>query len=153
MISIEVTRRLIAETLEDSGLQGRGSVWRLVGPELQWIVEIDRPPNGMALAVDIGGDLRRDPTIRHATDCPLMLNLETMPFVRDMPILEALHLESRMDPEFRREVIVVAVRALGDYLRDHLTFARIGDAYRAGDLRAGFIHKDLRSRLESQRDG
>lgn len=41
---------------------------------------------------------------------------------------------------------VMAIKDLTVYLRRHMTFGRLQEAYRAGDFRSAFIHKDLRSR-------
>ncbi len=149
MTPVHETRRLVAGLLREMGFKGRGALWRLAGPEVGWIIRIDRPPYGTRLALEIGADTQLDNVDRVPTDCSLVLYLDNLALVKHLAVVEALDFDSRMDTEVRRSVIVEAVQALGGYLAEHLTFARLQDAYRAGDFQSAFIHKDLRRQLEA----
>lgn len=149
MTQVDETRRLIAGLLREMGFKGRGALWRLAGSEVGWIVRLERPPYGTRLVLEIGADTQLDNMERRPTDCALVLYLDNLALVKDLAVVEALDFESRMDTEVRQSVIEEAVQALAGYLTEHLTFASLQDAYRAGDFQSAFIHKDLRRRLEA----
>ncbi len=149
MISKANVEAWIADCLKANGLRGRGRVWRLKGAEVQWVVHVDRLPVGRRLGVDIGLALQTDVTPRLPTDCPVLVHLENLPWARDLAVVESLDLKSPLDPDGRRSEIEAATRRLADYLAGLLTFEAVRDAYRAGDLKAAFIHRDARAFLES----
>ncbi len=149
MTTIDSVRQFVANSLEASGLRGRGAVWRLKGPEVQWIIHLDQLPYGDRLGVDIGLDLQVETAPRRPTDCPVLLHLENMPFAADLAIEMALDLNSGMEPDRRRKELTAAGQAVGTYLAAHVTIDQVKDAFRAGDFRSGFIHKDARAFLES----
>ncbi len=150
MTDMTTARTQIADALRDSGLQGRGWVWRLEGPEVQWVVHIDQLPYGNRLAVDIGLDLQTESTPRRPTDCPILLHLENLPVARDLAVSRALDLDSHLSENQRARELEAAARMLGEYLSKRVTLASVRDAYRSGDFGSGFIHKDVRAVLDSE---
>jgi hypothetical protein len=149
MTDTVTARTWIADVLRDSGLQGRGSVWRLKGSDVQWIVHIDQLPYGNRLGVDVGLDLQTQSTPRLPTDCPILLHLENLPVARDFSVSMALDLDSVLDADQRRQQLVGAVRALGAYASERLSIAAVREAYGSGDFSSAFIDKDARAALEA----
>ncbi len=150
MTEMTTARTQIADALRDSGLLGRGSVWRLKGPDVQWVIHIDQLPYGNRLAVDIGLDLQTESTPRRPTDCPILLHLENLPVARDTEVSMALDLDSHIADDQRARDLEAAALALGHYLNDRATLASVRDAYRSGEFGSGFIRKDIRTVLESE---
>jgi len=150
MIDIATLKAWLGDSLKAAGLRGRGAVWRMEGVDVQYVVHIDRPPYGKRLAVEIGLDLQSAVQRPRATDCQIVLYLEFLPFARRSEVAEALDLDSNLAPEQRRRELDDAVAGLGRYLADHVTLAAVRAAYRAGDFRAGFVHKDARKVLEAE---
>lgn len=143
------TKSWISEGLKAAGFRGRGSVWRMKGPEVQWVVHIDELPYGNRLGVDIGLDLQSATTRHRPTDCPVLLHLENLPVASDFAVVESLDLDSGLGPDQRRQELENATRALASYLTGHLTLRAVRAAYHAGDLGSAFIHKDARAILEA----
>jgi hypothetical protein len=139
----------ISATLRTAGLQGRGSIWRMKGQEVQWVVHIDELPYGNRLGVDIGLDLQSATTPQRPTNCPVLLHLENLPAAKDFPVVESLDLDSGLAPDRRRQELEEATQALAGYLADHLTLSAVRAAYRAGDFGSAFIRKDARAILEA----
>jgi hypothetical protein len=148
MTELASAKTWISGSLKAAGLRGRGSVWRLTGPDVQWVVHIDELPYGNRLGVDIGLDLQLATTPRLPTDCPVLLHLENVPVSDDFMVVTALDLDSGLAPDRRRQELESATGALADYLANHLTLTAVRDAYRAGDFRAAFIRKDARAILD-----
>jgi hypothetical protein len=156
---------VVAESLRASGLVGRGSVFRLRGSDVQWLVQIDRLPFGKRLGIDIGLDLEIDSTPRLPTDCSILLHLENLqPFDGSMmvealdldprlddraAIVAALDLASNLDGSDRRDVLETAAQTLGGYVTERPTLASVRDAHRAGEFDSGFIHREARAVLEN----
>ncbi len=149
MIETTTVKTWISDSLKEAGLRGRGSIWRLKGPEVQWVVHIDELPYGNRLGVDIGLDLQVATTPQRPTDCPILLHLENAPLTEAYEVVPSLDLDSGLDPDRRRHELESAVRELADYLAGHLTMSAVRAAYRGGDLAAAFIHKDARAILDS----
>lgn len=149
MTEISTVKGWIADSLKAAGFRGRGTVWRLKGPEVQWVVHIDELPYGNRLGVDIGLDLQLATTPRRPTDCPILLHLENVPLSEGYALVEALDLDSGLAPDLRRHELEHIARRVADYLAEHLTLSAVRAAYRAGDLGAAFIHKDARATLEA----
>lgn len=139
----------ISQGLQAAGLRGRGAIWRLRGPEVQWVVHIDELPYGNRFGVDIGLDLQLVTTPRRPTDCPVLLHLENLPITQDLEVVASLDLDSEIAPDRRRQELDRATAALGDYIGEHLTLSAVRAAYRNGDFTSAFIHKDARAVLES----
>ncbi len=148
MITFADACRLIGDSLKRSGFQGRGSVWRLKGSDVQWIVQVERPRFGSWVAVDIGLDLQTDTTPHRPTDCVVLLHLENLGLMDDLSLRMALELDSRMNDDDRLRVLDEAAAALSAYLHHHRSFARVVAAYRDGHFRAGAIHQDARALLD-----
>ena len=148
---IETTTAItwIAEGLEAAGLRGRGSVWRMSGPAVEWVVHIDHVPHGNRLAVDIGLDLQSAAPPRRPTDCPVLLHLENVPVAKEFAVVESLDLDSGLTADRRRHELQSTTRALADYLTEHLTLSAARAAYRAGDFASAFVRKDARTILEA----
>lgn len=138
----------ISQNLQAAGLRGRGAVWRLKSPEVQWVVHIDDLPYGNRLGVDIGLDLQSITTPRRPTDCPVLLHLENLPITREVKVVESLDLDSGLASDQRRQELERGVDALADYIREHLTLRAVRAAYRDGDFASAFIQKDARAVLE-----
>lgn len=145
---LSAIRKWIAATAEASGLTGRASVWRLVGPEVQWVMRIDRPPYGQRLAIDVGLDLQTDTEPKEPQDCPIMIGLENLAVADEFWLNRALDLSSNLSDDERRRDIEGAVRALANYMSERTTLESVRAAYARGEFRAGFVHKDVRSILE-----
>ncbi len=139
----------ISDGLKAAGLRGRGSVWRMKGEEVQWVVHIDDLPFGHRLGVDIGLDLQPVTTSQRPTDCPVLLHLENLPLAQELEIVASLDLESGFAPDRRREELERAAGALAAYLAEHLTLNAVRAAYRSGDFASAFIRKDARAVLEA----
>lgn len=157
--SFSEARDLIGAAFKQSGLYGRGSVWRMNGPDVQCVIQIDRPPNRNRVGVDIGLDLQVETTPRRPTDCSILLHLENLSFAfedlsftDDLPLRMALDLDSGMQAEDRSQELSKAAKALAAYLHQHVNFTQVADAYRSGHFRAGFIHKEARASLDRQTD-
>ena len=151
MTETTTAKTWISDSLKVAGLRGRGSVWRMKGPEVQWIVHIDELPYGNRLGVDIGLDLQSATTLKRPTDSAVLLHLENVPFARDFEVVASLDLESGLAPNRRRRELEGVATALAEYLAEHLTLDAVRAAYLAGDLRSAFIRKDARATLESGR--
>lgn len=149
MTATTTVKTWISDGLKAAGLRGRGSVWRLKGPEVQWVVHIDELPYGNRLGVDIGLDLQVATTPRWPTDCPVLLHLENAPPVMDNDVVASLDLDSGIAPDQRRQQLEGTIRELANYLAEHVTMSSVRAAYRNGDFAAAFIHKDARATLES----
>lgn len=149
MTEITIVKTWISDSLKASGFRGRGSVWRMKGLDLQWVVHIDELPYGNRLGVDIGLDLQVATTPQRPTDCPVLLHLENVPLAEGYEVVAALDLDSGLVPDRRRQELESVVRELADYLAEHLTISSVRAAYRTGDLEAAFIHKDARATLNS----
>jgi hypothetical protein len=148
MINTKTARTWIGDELTSAGLRRHGAVWRLQGADVQWVVHIDRLPFGHRLGVDIGLDLRADSAAGRPTDCPILLHLENVSAIQDVPVVAALDLDSGLDDDERRRELGAAVRAVAFYLREHLTLSSVREAYVRGDFTSAFIHKDARTVLE-----
>lgn len=149
MTETTTVKAWISANLKAGGLRGRGSVWRLKGQEVQWVVHIDELPYGNRLGVDIGLDLQVGTSPQRPTDCPVLLHLENSPPAGGVEVVAALDLDSGLAPDQRRQALETAARDLAAYLAEHLTISSVRAAYRAGDFQAAFIHKDARAILES----
>lgn len=145
----ESARSVLGVALRASGFAGRGAIWRLSGPDVQWTVHIDRLPYGQRLGIDIGLDLDADPAPKRPTDCPILLHLENLkPFDKGR-VVEALDLSSSLDDERRAAVLEESMVTLGRYLAERLTLEAIRASFRAGEFESGFVHKDARAALEN----
>lgn len=149
MTTTAVAKTWISGSLKAAGLRGRGSVWRLKSPEVQWVVHIDELPYGNRLGVDIGLDLQSATTPQRPTNCPILVHLENLPPAKDLSVVAALDLDSGLAPDLRREELEEATRALAGYLAGHLTLKAVRVAYSAGDFASAFIRKDARATLEA----
>jgi hypothetical protein len=149
MTPIATAKSWISESLKTAGLRGRGSVWRMKGPEVQWVVHIDELPYGNRLGVDVGLELQTTTTPRRPTDCPVLLHLENIHIARDFAVVASLDLDSGLAPDQRRQELEGVTRALANYLTGHLTLSAVRAAYAAGDLGSAFIRKDARAILEA----
>jgi hypothetical protein len=149
MTETATVKSWISDSLKAAGLRGRGSVWRMKGPEVQWVVHIDELPYGNRLGVDIGLDLQVATTPQRPTDCPVVLHLENVPLAEDYAVVASLDLDSGLAPDRRRQELESVARRLAEYLAEHLTLSAVRAAYRAGDLGAAFIHKGARAILEA----
>lgn len=138
-----------AAALRECGLSGRGSVWRLRRPEVQWVVHLDQLPFGERLGVDIGLDLQTESTPRRPTDCGILLHLENLPFARDLWVARALDIDSDLDEDQRRTDIVDAVHALGEYVVARGTYEDVRHSFLRGEFDSGFIRRDVRELLSS----
>lgn len=149
MIDTATVKTWISDNLKAAGLRGRGSVWRMKGPDVQWIVHIDELPYGPRLGVDIGLELQANTTPARPTDCPVLLHLENVPLAEKYQVVASLDLASDLAPDRRHQELESVIRELADYLAGHLTLGSVRAAYRAGDFKAAFIHKDARTSLDS----
>lgn len=149
MIARVTVKAWIADSLRAGGLRGRGRVWRLKGQEVQWVVRIDEPPRHNHLAVDVGLDLQSVTTPSSPNYCPIYLALEHMPFAGDSAIVEAMDFDSRVLPKWRKREIEDVTGALTSYMAERMTLSAVRAAYRNGEFKAGFIHKDVRGVLAS----
>jgi hypothetical protein len=149
MTQIAAPKTWISAALKAAGLQGRGSVWRMKGQEVQWVVHIDELPYGNRLGVDIGLDLQSSTTTQRPTNCPILLHLENLPAAKNLSVVESLDMDSGLTRDQRRLQLEEATQALAGYLADHLTLSAIRAAYRAGDFGSAFIRKDARAILEA----
>lgn len=149
MTETTTVKSWISDTLKGAGFRGRGSVWRMKGQEVQWVVHIDELPYGNRLRVDIGLDLQVGTTPPRPTDCPVLLHLENAPPAESYEVVAALDLDSGLVQDQRRQELETVVRDLAAYLAELLTMSSVRAAYRAGDLNAAFIRKDARATLES----
>jgi hypothetical protein len=149
MTQTATAKSWITESLKAAGFRGRGSIWRLKGPEVQWVVQVDELPYGNRLGVDIGLEMQSGTTPRRPTDCPVLLHLENIPVAKDFAVVESLDLDSGLDPDQRHHELENAARALARFLAGHLTLRAVRAAYRAGDLGPAFIRKDARVILEA----
>jgi hypothetical protein len=152
VISAQTARQLIGETLKARGLRGRGSLWRYLGPDVQWIIHIDELPYGQRLGIDVGLDLQAVEMRRMPTECPILLHLENMPLAADLDVFASLDLDSNLTADARIGNLTAALDALIDYVSRHQTLEQVREAYRAGDFRSAFIHKDTRASLEQRAD-
>ena len=55
------------------------------GSDVQWIVRVDHPPFGGWVGVDIGLYLQVDTTLQRPTDCVVLLHLEDLGLIDDLP--------------------------------------------------------------------
>lgn len=138
----------IVGALREAGYRGRGSVWRLTGAGIQWVVHVDRLSHSNRLGVDIGLDLQIETLPRRPTDCPILLHLENLPPARELPVSMLLDLDSTVGSRQRRHELERLGRTLGRYTYERRTLPAVRAAYRAGDVDSGFVHKDARSVLE-----
>lgn len=139
----------ISDGLKAAGLHGRGSVWRMKGQEVQWVVHVDDLPYGHRLGVDIGLDLQTVTTPQRPTDCSVLLHLENLPLAQELELVASLDMDSGFASDRRSQELDRAAGALADYLGEHLTLSAVRFAYRSGDFAAAFIRKDARAILEA----
>lgn len=147
MTSAADVKNWAAAVFQGCGLRGRGSIWRLRGSEVQWVIHIDQLPFGERLGVDVGLDLQTDSTPRRPTDCGILLHLENLPFATDLWVARAMDLGSDLDEEHCRQDVDNALRALGEYIAARGTLDEVRSSYRKGDFRSGLIRKDARELL------
>ncbi|HEX2893750.1 MAG TPA: hypothetical protein VHO29_07080 [Marmoricola sp.] len=148
MSATNLVKAWISGCLKDAGFEGRASLWRIRGPEVQWVVQIEDLPHGSRLGVDVGLDLQSGSNRRRPTDCPILLHLENLPTAGDFAVMEALDMSSTLTPDRRREEIEGAIRALAEYVTNHGTLSSLRAAYQDGDLRSAFVRKDARVTLQ-----
>jgi len=149
MTEVTTAKAWISDRLKAAGLRGRGSVWRMKGQEVQWVIHIDDLPYGHRLGVDIGLDLQSATTPQRPTDCSVLLHLENLPFAQELQVVASLDLDSGFASDRRRQELDRAIGALADYLGEHLTLSAVRSAYRSGDFASAFIRKDARAALEA----
>jgi hypothetical protein len=130
MTETTTAKTWISNSLKAAGLRGRGSVWRMRGPEVQWVVHIDELPSGNRLGVDIGLDLQSATTPQGPTDCPVLLHLENVPFAKDFAVVASLDLDTELAPDRRRQELESVTAALAAYLAEHLTLSAVRAALR-----------------------
>ena len=90
MTTYAEARRVIGASLKNSGLVGRGSVWRLSGSDVQWLAQIDQARFASWVNVDIGLELGLDMTPHRAADCAVVVALENLGLVDDLSLRMAL---------------------------------------------------------------
>lgn len=150
MTGSAAVRDQIAEALGEFGIRGRGSIWRVRGSQVQWVVRLDHLPRGHRFGIDIGLDLQTNTARRLPTDCAILLHLENLPGARDLPIPMTLALDSNLPWDERLQVLDVAGRVLGAFISDRLTLSDIRASFRAGDFDSAIIVKDARTVLETE---
>jgi len=143
--------QVLREALASHAMTNRGSVWQHSGPEVHWVLHLDRLPHGNRLAIDVGAALI-DGTGRlpaRATDCPLVMHAENMALGDAPAVMPVVDLDSSLADEDRRVDLERIARALGVYVADRGTLDALRRAYRAGELRSAFIDKAVREVLEA----
>jgi hypothetical protein len=123
-------------------------MWRRVGTGVQWLVEIESLPFGHRLGVSIGLDLQTGTTPTRPNFCPIYLDLETMHLADDVWVTRALDMDARLTDDERRHDLESAARSLSAFIGQRLSLDSVRAAYRDGDFKSGFIHKDVRHILE-----
>lgn len=139
---------IVGEALSEAGTREAKRVWRFdVGP-IQWLVQVERPPYGERVGIDVGVDLfGRAPD--GPNKCPIIWAVQRMSLRLDVDIPTTLDLRIAMDPAERQQALAAMVAALIDYIHAHKSIESIRVAYRDGDLKAAFIHRDARAVLEA----
>ena len=126
--------------------KGRGLSWHGDFGELNWILQLDKPPQSLRYGLILGLDLveaRGDrPAPSKVNDCPLIIYLEThrgTPALSRKLIDSTLDLGSGLGDDERRGNLEVIGQEVAEYLNARLTVSSIADALEAGELAAAAI--------------
>jgi len=145
--------RTIGEALADGGLSGRGRHFRLVQPDLVWMVDLDQIPGTARLGISVGvcpAQLAGEQWPDRANDCPIILYPDAggEPFGLDhWRSWEGLDAASEIADDERRRSLSEIGDSVAELAGRVTTLNQLKQLYEAGRLR-GFVRKDARLLLE-----
>jgi hypothetical protein len=139
MATVDDIKRWAGQALREVGFRGRRTRFHRQGPDLQWLVDLDRPPYGDRIEVEIGLELQTDTRPTSAIYCGSVLYLDQLPFSDTTAIWRTFDARSDLPDDRRQEEIVAAIHALGEYIDAHNTVGDIRAAYDRGDFRRSAV--------------
>jgi hypothetical protein len=152
MMTREAVIKALGGAFVDQGFEGRGRLFRLVWPELTWMLQLESIPRTGRVGIYVGvcpSELVVDAWPSRANDCPIILHPEGggPPFGLDhWDVWQALDTASELPDDVRIAALAGIARATALVANRTTTISDLRDMSAEGHLR-GFVRRDARSLL------